>query len=456
MEKLFGLEMATIAGALSGMLVFVLISLALLAWRRPVFFKLGLRPIPRRKAQSTLIVLGLMLATLIITAAFITGDTLSYSIRSVAIEGLGEIDELIQISGGTIDSSYFKMAEYESLAAQMAGYPLVDRILPAILDSAPVVNVTRRSSLRRIEVMGLHPQDVSVLSQGEITDSAGQLLSLETLATKEVYLNAAAAEALSASPGDKLELYVGNHPKDFIVRAIAEQGENPRLLVNLRQAQRMFNQQARINIIVVSNLGDELGGVAVSQEVTARLRGLLCDPKTAAQLYAFLTRDPAVPQALRVAAEREQGNTQADLLALADGLEAGDLSPDTRSLLADEGLANRVQSILADTDWGNEPLRDRLSKLFGDLSELVVEDIKRDTLDSGELAASAFTTIFIVSGLFGITAGLVLIFLIFVMLAAEGVRRRGSRHTSQRQHPQPTGILFARHAGDLRHRARLR
>jgi putative ABC transport system permease protein len=37
----------------------------------------------------------------------------------------------------------------------------------------------------------------------------------------------------------------------------------------------------------------------------------------------------------------------------------------------------------------------------------------------GELAASAFTTIFIVSGLFGITAGLVLIFLIFVMLAAE-------------------------------------
>ncbi|RPJ43380.1 MAG: ABC transporter permease, partial [Chloroflexi bacterium] len=36
-----------------------------------------------------------------------------------------------------------------------------------------------------------------------------------------------------------------------------------------------------------------------------------------------------------------------------------------------------------------------------------------------EQAASAFTTIFIVAGLFGITAGLVLIFLIFVMLAAE-------------------------------------
>ena len=89
MEKLFGLEMATIAGALSSILILVIVSLALLAWRRPVFFKLGLRPIPRRRAQSALIILGLMLATLIITAAFVTGDTLSVSIRSVSIEGMG-------------------------------------------------------------------------------------------------------------------------------------------------------------------------------------------------------------------------------------------------------------------------------------------------------------------------------------------------------------------------------
>ena len=76
MEKLFGLEMATIAGVLSAILALVVLSLALLAWRRPVFFKLGLRPIPRRQAQSTLIVLGLMLATLIITAAFVTAGVM--------------------------------------------------------------------------------------------------------------------------------------------------------------------------------------------------------------------------------------------------------------------------------------------------------------------------------------------------------------------------------------------
>jgi len=419
MEKLFGLEMTSIANALTTILVLVIAILGLLAWRHPVFFKLGVRPIPRRRAQSTLIVLGLMLATLIITAAFITGDTLSHSIRAVAIEGMGEIDELVQVRGANTESPYFKIRRYDSLATQLAGYPLVDRILPAINESAPVVNVTRRSSLRSINILGMRPEDISVLPQGEITDSTGQELSLGALEMNEVYLNAAAAEALDAAPGDGLEVYVGPHPKDFFVRAIAGQGEEPRMLINLHQAQKLFNQHARINVIVVSNLGDSLDGTAHSQAVTAHLRGLLSDHKVAARLYTFLARDPAVTEALRVAAEREEGNTRADLFTLAEGLENGSLSPTTCSLLADPGLANRVQSILADAEWGSEPLRDRLSRLFADLSDLVVEDIKRDTLDTGELLASAFTTIFIVSGLFGITAGLVLIFLIFVMLAAE-------------------------------------
>ena len=116
----------------------------------------------------------------------------------------------------------------------------------------------------------------------------------------------------------------------------------------------MFNQRSKINSIIVSNQGDALAGAANSQAVTAYLRGLLSDFKVAAQLFAFLRRDPAVSQAIRTAAEKEKGNTKADLLALADGLEAGALTPAVRSLLADEGLAGKVQTILTDADWGSE------------------------------------------------------------------------------------------------------
>ena len=426
MEKLFGLEMASIAGSLSAALVLVLFGLGLLALRRPVFFKLGLRPIPRRRAQSTLIVVGLMLATLIITAAFITGDTLSYTIRSQAIEGMGEMDELIRVGGGTesyggesVVSSYFKIAQFESLAAQLNGYPLVDHLLPAINESVPVINITRRRSLQSIEVIGLNPDDLSVLEREETTDAAGQPLRLEALGGQEVYINLKAAEALQAAPGDSLELYVSSKPKVFTVRGIAAQGENPRLLLNLRQAQVLFNQRGKINLIIVSNQGDAMGGAVHSKEVTVFLRGLLSDPKITSQLYAFLGSDPAITQALRNAALKEKGNTQADLLSLANGLEAGAPSPETRSLLSDSDLSSRVEAILAEIDWGNQVRRDLVSELFSQQSELGVDDIKRDTLNTSEQAASAFTTIFIVAGLFGITAGLVLIFLIFVMLASE-------------------------------------
>ena len=36
-------------------------------------------------------------------------------------------------------------------------------------------------------------------------------------------------------------------------------------------------------------------GSALHEAVTAHLRGLLTDDKVAAQLYAFLARDPATP-----------------------------------------------------------------------------------------------------------------------------------------------------------------
>jgi putative ABC transport system permease protein len=426
MQKLFGLELASIAGSLTAVLLLVIAALGLLALRQPVFFKLGLRPIPRRRAQSTLIVLGLMLATLIITAAFITGDTLSHTIRTQAVQGMGEIDELIRVGGGaqsfgsgSVVDTYFKMAQFETLGAQLAGYPLVDHVLPAINENVPVVNTTRRRSLHSIEVMGLRPEDISILTRTEITDLAGRPLLLEALAGNQVYINKAAAEALDAAPGDALELYVGSKPKVYTIRGVAAQGDDPRLMLNLRQAQVLFNQRGKINLMVVSNQGDTLGGAVHSQAVTAHLRGLLSDPKVTAQLYAFLSSDPAVAQALRAAAANEKGNTQADMLALANGLGSGELSPETRSLLADADLASRLEAILADADWGSQPLRDRLGELFGHVSELGVDDVKRDTLDESELAASAFTTIFIVAGLFGITAGLVLIFLIFVMLASE-------------------------------------
>ena len=161
-----------------------------------------------------------------------------------------------------------------------------------------MVNITRKRSLRSITIMGLRGEDSAVLAQGEIQDAAGSPLKLEELGEQEVYLNKAAAEALEAAPGDELEIYVSNRPKVFTVKGIAAQGDDSRLMISLRQAQVLFNQRGKINLMVVSNDGDPLGGVEHSEDVTAHLRGLLSDPTVTAQVFSFLRRDPAVIQAL--------------------------------------------------------------------------------------------------------------------------------------------------------------
>ena len=67
------------------------------------FFKLGVRNITRRRGRTALIVVGLMLGTTIIAAALATGDTMSHTIRSSAIESLGQTDELVSAKGTEVE-----------------------------------------------------------------------------------------------------------------------------------------------------------------------------------------------------------------------------------------------------------------------------------------------------------------------------------------------------------------
>ena len=84
--------------AVIGLLAIVLVILGIVLLQslaRPVLAKIGLRNIPRRPAQSILIVIGLTLSTLIIVSALSIGDTLSYSVQRQAITAYGNVDEII-------------------------------------------------------------------------------------------------------------------------------------------------------------------------------------------------------------------------------------------------------------------------------------------------------------------------------------------------------------------------
>src|ERR1700754_4149648 len=107
MNEIFGISMTSIMVALLSLLALCLLTVAWVAWRRPVIFKLGVRNIPRRRAQTTLIVVGLMLSTLIISAALGTGDTLDYSLTKDVYSNYGNVDTLVvqsqQVEAPAID-----------------------------------------------------------------------------------------------------------------------------------------------------------------------------------------------------------------------------------------------------------------------------------------------------------------------------------------------------------------
>ena len=72
MTELFGVSMDLIMYVMVALLAVALATVGFVAFRNPVMFKIGVRNIPRRRAQTTLIVVGLMLSSLIISAAFTT------------------------------------------------------------------------------------------------------------------------------------------------------------------------------------------------------------------------------------------------------------------------------------------------------------------------------------------------------------------------------------------------
>lgn len=423
MQSLFGIDTDVLMFVVLGALIGILIALAFTALLNRVMLKIGVRNLPRRPAQTALIVIGLMLSTLIISAALGTGDTIYYSIRNNVVEALGEIDEVLA-PGDTERSDlrgdlYFPIERYDALAAELEGDADVDGLAPSISESVPAVNPASRLSEGRMRVFAIDPARLGVF--GPILDTNGDEARLQDLGEGETYINEEAAEELDASPGDTIVLYTQDGETPLGVLRVVEDGglagQDPTALFTLDAAQRIFGKPGQINTVLVSNRGDGERGAELSDEVTERLRGLLTDQQIAAGIVDLLA-DPAIIDAITEAAdETPQDALKSDLLETASLLREGEATPELVSLLADEAVA--TQLMLATERARGRAVAFQAFGLFSQLNSLTVRPIKVELLELADLVSSGITSIFVILGSFSVIAGVMLIFLIFVMLAAE-------------------------------------
>lgn len=396
----------------------------------------------------------------------LVADSPVISAASRALAGLGAgLAALGGTEGLSLDLSQLDPATQAALGAvlgQITGRPedvdvgkLVDDLLSPQLLSAVNLNTLRRDIDAALEQAGLQ------LRQGDI------------------YLNQIGAEKLGARPGDVLEVYVGPLPIPYRVKEIVRESGpmgalTPVVLMRLDEAQRLYFMQGRINSVLVSNRGDALSGMAHTAAVSERLRILTLDDTSVAQVVALLRR-PAVRARLAAAIAEEQAARTAvaspaeaptprgprrrveafadflqgsrsstpwseALATLARELDQPDISADLRRTLAD----SRVTAWLMDLSL--EPAAQaELEQRIAEMSKvaLIAPLTKESVVQAAEAGSTVFMAIFAVFGTFSILAGVLLIFMIFVMLAAERRSELGTARALGMQRGQLVRMFVA-------------
>jgi putative ABC transport system permease protein len=294
----------------------------------------------------------------------------------------------------------------------------------------------------------------------------------------DVYLNRLGAERLGAQPGDLLEVFIGPIPVPFRVRAIVEEASPlgallPVVVMRLDEGQQLLFMSGKVNNVLVSNEGDMLEGVQHTAAVSERLSVLAMDPDALAETVELLRR-PSITSAIQEGAARPmaglvdeevpdflvnimgnfadfEGQTAA-IADLAAGLDGDTLTEGMRSALANTEVRTWIlNQNLSEAD--RTALADSMSELnqFDVLTPLSKETV----LAAAGIGGSIFSSLFSIFGFFSVVAGILLIFLIYVMLAAERRSEMGIARAIGVQRPHlvqmfvSEGMVYSLAAGAL-------
>jgi putative ABC transport system permease protein len=326
------------------LLALALAVVAYIALRNRIAFFIGVRNIPRRRAQTILIILGLMLSTLIISAAFTTGDTISSTMTAETYNVLGHVDETVLIGedldeGTNMNTFVSRQPISQSLATDieqgLQGDKEVDGVMAVISEPVVALDSNTQQSEPLVVVVGVDASRLQAFP--DIVDRKGHPINMAALAENEILVNESLADELSAKPGDTVVVFRQNQPYSFQIAGIVKDrlltGATPYrrlgMVTRLDVLQEKFGREGQADFVAISNKGGVHDSLKYSDNVTAKIQNLL------------------------------QGKSYN------------------------------------------------------------IDPTKAEGVKDAEDAGSFMVTIFVVLGLFSIAAGILLIFMIFVMLAAE-------------------------------------
>jgi putative ABC transport system permease protein len=357
MEELFGIPMQTIMYVLLGIFAVSMLSVGYIFVANRVMFKMGLRNLPRRGLQTGLVVIGLMLATLIITASFTTGDTIDHSISARAYDHWQRTDLNINLRGDQSEDAvgpavYVPEDAAGQLNQQFTNDADIELFVPFLYEKAAATNHATLLSEPNANIVGV---DADALNQaGGLRLAEGGTFDLTQLGVTDVLVSERTAEELEIGAGEPIALFVAGSQFDATVAGVVK------------------DEQAS------GTLGD----------------------------FDDLNRAGGVAVPLATLQDWTDHQGQINYISVT-------LKGDVRSTVSSDAdaAAERVERFI------NGAEGQAVLGLGGRTIE--VEAVKKADVEEAEEFGNIFTTFFMIIGLFSIAAGIMLIFMIFVMLAAE-------------------------------------
>lgn len=181
---------------------------------RPSIRRIGMRNVTRRAREAGLVIAGSLLATALITASFVIGDSFDSSIRDIARTRFGPTDEIVETETAA-EATALAQAIVASDSADIDGVLMVTsvRLAAGSVGEGRLVE----PSIRLLEF------DLEAGS-GFGGDSAATGLSAQSssLGIGEVSINNKLSKDLGIESGDPIELFADGNTYPFVVAEVLE------------------------------------------------------------------------------------------------------------------------------------------------------------------------------------------------------------------------------------------
>ncbi len=263
---------------LAFLVALVLVVIGILAARRVVFAKMAARNIRRRKRYSAIVVVGLLIATAMISAALVVGDTLDYIIRDDVYTSTGEVDIVVSLEDDAGMYQFFNESVAYGLigALESGGLQHIDGVAPAIREVATVLEPVSKNSAPSAYIFA-YDADHTV---NDLRGTDGSAITRDLMVDGMTVVNEDLAGSLDVEAGDTIVVYPKNAaPLTLVVSAVAaDEGMGAwrfadLLFVDLAYAQEeVFAAPSMINAVDISCEGPMQDGYLVTDEAIMELR----------------------------------------------------------------------------------------------------------------------------------------------------------------------------------------